>query len=70
MCQLSRWTRPAASGRRINVVQDGDVARQVAKALAGLPERQRGAIALVHYWGLPGRAALIEEAADLIGAKL
>jgi RNA polymerase sigma-70 factor, ECF subfamily len=76
-------------------LQDGDVARRVTQALADLPERQRGAIALVHYQELPGReaadimeisvealesllsrgrralrAALIEEAADLIGAEL
>jgi RNA polymerase sigma factor (sigma-70 family) len=75
-------------------IQDSDVARRVALALAGLPERQRGAIVLVHFQELPAReaasimeisvealesllsrarrslrAALIEEAADLIGAN-
>jgi RNA polymerase sigma factor (sigma-70 family) len=74
-------------------IQDGDVARRVARALGDLPERQRGAIVLVHYQELGAReaaaimkisvealesllsrarralrAALIEEAADLIGA--
>lgn len=74
-------------------IQDSDVARRVAAALLGLPERQRGAITLVHYQELPAReaanimeisvealesllsrarralrAALIEEATDLIGA--
>lgn len=42
-------------------VQDGHVARRVRAALDGLPERQRGAIVLVHYQELPAR-----EAADLL----
>ena len=74
-------------------IQDGDVAKRVALALTNLPERQRGAIVLVHYQELGAReaatimeisvealesllsrarralrAALIDEAADLIGA--
>jgi RNA polymerase sigma factor (sigma-70 family) len=75
-------------------VHEGDMAKRVAIALADLPERQRGAIVLVHYQELPAReaaaimdnisiealesllsrarralrAALIDEAADLIGA--
>jgi len=75
-------------------IQDSHVARRLDLALADLPERQRGAIVLVHYQELPAReaasimdisvealesllsrarralrAALIEEAADLIGAE-
>lgn len=38
-------------------IQDNDVARRVAIALRDLPERQRGAIALVHYQELPAREA-------------
>lgn len=75
-------------------VQDSHVTRRLNLALAELPERQRGAIVLVHYQELPAReaasimdisvealesllsrarralrAALIEEAADLIGVE-
>lgn len=75
-------------------IQDSHVTRRLDRALAELPERQRGAIVLVHYQELPAReaasimdisvealesllsrarralrAALIEEAADLIGAS-
>lgn len=75
-------------------IQDSHVTRRLNLALAQLPERQRGAIVLVHYQELPAReaasimdisvealesllsrarrtlrAALIEEAADLIGVE-
>jgi RNA polymerase sigma factor (sigma-70 family) len=43
-------------------IQDTDIARRVGLALATLPERQRGAIVLVHYQEMAARdAAMIME---------
>ncbi len=89
--QLEPASEEAPADQRI---QDSHVELRLDRALAELPERQRGAIVLVHYQELPAReaasimeisvealesllsrarralrAALIEEAADLIGVS-
>jgi RNA polymerase sigma-70 factor, ECF subfamily len=53
------------SERPSNHLYEKQVAEAVERALAGLPERQRAAISLVHYQGLSNA-----EAAEVLGVKV